>query len=437
MTPPAAAPERARPGGPRRAARWRELLLREAWRRALPHGVLTPLYLWPGDDARIRLHRDLWWRAGAGWPRGPWLLLQAGLWLRWVAWRGWWHALRAVRRFGPEVRERHGLSLVRQFARTCRIALGACIAPAEVYRFGLLQRPQGWPDYVYAHEARAFHAVRSASWGGPLAASLRQLQDKAALATLAAAHGIPVTTSWRIACGASSSLDAALGPLARAFCKANAGHQGRGAFAVWRTPAGLRGRSFEGRALDAAQLETAWRALLARDDVLVQPLLENHAALAPMGCDPALAITVRFISQREAARCGGLCAMLEVPVQGPADAALQYCIQPIALATGEIGPLPPPAVPLARAATQDAVLERAPADRRVPHWAALVRHSLQAHAAFPDLWAIAWDWVLTPAGPVLLEGNPGWDVAVPQLLLGGFAAPQALRTAPAAATASG
>jgi hypothetical protein len=41
---------------------------------------------------------------------------------------------------------------------------------------------------------------------------------------------------------------------------------------------------------------------------------------------------------------------------------------------------------------------------------------------FPDVWAIAWDWVITPSGPVLLEGNSGWGTATPQMIQGGFLA---------------
>ncbi len=34
--------------------------------------------------------------------------------------------------------------------------------------------------------------------------------------------------------------------------------------------------------------------------------------------------------------------------------------------------------------------------------------------------ALETDWVITPDGPRLLEGNTGWAMAIPQMLLGGF-----------------
>jgi hypothetical protein len=63
---------------------------------------------------------------------------------------------------------------------------------------------------------------------------------------------------------------------------------------------------------------------------------------------------------------------------------------------------------------------QAPPDFIVPHWQALVAASLAAHRQFPDVCAIAWDWIITPEGPLLLEGNTGWGTATPQLILGGF-----------------
>jgi len=42
-----------------------------------------------------------------------------------------------------------------------------------------------------------------------------------------------------------------------------------------------------------------------------------------------------------------------------------------------------------------------------------------AQALIPTCWAIAWDWVLTPAGLRLLQGTVGWGTAMPPRLNGG------------------
>jgi len=45
----------------------------------------------------------------------------------------------------------------------------------------------------------------------------------------------------------------------------------------------------------------------------------------------------------------------------------------------------------------------------------------------PGIDAIAWDWGVTRAGALLLEGNAGWAVATPQLPEGGLPAARPTR----------
>jgi len=58
--------------------------------------------------------------------------------------------------------------------------------------------------------------------------------------------------------------------------------------------------------------------------------------------------------------------------------------------------------------------------RRIPDWPTVHDLAIAAHAAFPTIQAIAWDFVLTPIGPRLLEGNTNWGVFIPQWLSGGL-----------------
>ena len=86
-----------------------------------------------------------------------------------------------------------------------------------------------------------------------------------------------------------------------------------------------------------------------------------------------------------------------------------------------IRPLPGAALPLAEARRRQRTMFADIDDQLpLPDWEALIRHSLLAHEQFPDFWAIAWDWVLTPQGPTLLEGNNGFGASLPQILTGGF-----------------
>lgn len=400
------------------------LLYREAIRRRLPHGLINWRYLRPGSDDRIRLHRRFWWDSGRRWPRILWCLLETWLWLRWLLWSGWWASARAVRHFGPMVaaEQQEGMALWRQYGRVLRLVLGWSITPADVYRFRLYRQPGAVADYVFGHEAYAYHCWRSEPLGLKQE-SLVMLQDKVALAERLARIGIPTvsTVSSVVRRSESVSLAEQMEGLDRVFCKGRFGNRGRKAFAAWHTAHGLAGLSLDGRPLDdTRQVEHAWRELLRIDDALIQPHLENHPALAPMTKGSA-AITVRLISQwvGDAPTC--LDATLEVPAGEDSDSGhTVYAVLPLRAETGELQPVPARVLlcPAARARAER--LRLSAATERVPRWGALVQGSVQAHACFPDVQAIAWDWVVTPEGPVLLEGNSGWGAAMPQILHGGF-----------------
>lgn len=394
---------------------------RELWQRPLPHGLVSWRYLLPRTDSRIRLHRHFWWSTGRRWPRATWCAVEAWLWFRWVGWYGWRASWRAVRRFGTEVRSEHGISLARQAWITLGLALGYCIPPREVYLFQLYRAPGSALDYVYDHEVFAYHAWRSAPLGVK-PESLACIQDKVALIERLRVVDVPVVAAHRvIAAGSAMSLDTALGDRSRAFCKTRSGNQGRGAFAVWRTGRGLAGQAHAGRELlSTAQTEAAWSALLALDDALIQPLLTNHPDLARIA-EGAEAVTVRYISRWRDGSLACLCAFSEIPAAKDDSGRVRYAIVPIDAETGTLHPLPAERWPSRwMQALSQRILTKAPRPWTLPDWGTLVNGSHRAHGQFPDVWAIAWDWVVTPDGPILLEGNAGWGVMMPQVINGAF-----------------
>lgn len=395
-----------------------ERLRRELWHRRLPHGLLSPRYLWPGGDPRIAAHRLLWWRAGARRPRPLWLLLQLGLYLRWVALSGPWRSLKVWRRWRTDEPDRAGSLLT-----LLRLTLGWCISPQACRQFDLLAQPEQVLDYVYDHELAAYHATRSA----PLAGTREQaqcLQDKLALTARLATLEIAVVPVLRhVALEAPhTSFAETLSAPARVFCKTRSGNQGRGAFAAWPTAEGWAGKAFSGDELvDTEAVETAWGALCCLDDVLIQPHLENHPSLAGLTDQPD-AITVRYITRWRAGQIECLHSVLEVPLSPDPDTShTRYGLLPIDPHTGAIGPWPrAQRLPLSARALYDHLHTKIGEISALPDWPHLVEASHRAQAHFSGIWAIAWDWVLTPEGPRLLEGNVGWGGAVPQQLHGGW-----------------
>lgn len=370
-----------------------------------------------------------------------WVLMELWLWSRWVGWSGWRATWVVVRSLGPEVRAREGLSLARQARRTLALTLGWCIPAGDVYRFRLYRQPDAALDYVFDQEVSAFQTWRSGR-SSLRPASLALLQDKATFASELGKRGVPVVPTLAVVPRgtAGRSLAATMGACERVFCKTRSGARGEGAFAAWRAPGGregpeggLRGHRFEGPELrDTEAVEAAWRELLAQDDALVQPHLADHPALAPVGheCD---VVTVRYISRREGASLTCLCATLEVPLGRRAIAGWPpYLFLPVEAETGRLRPFPVDALPTSESRARAAqTWEQARSIGVLPFWSELVAGSLRAHRLLPGVWAVGWDWVITPDGPVLLEGNSSWWAVVPQVHGGGL-----LRGSPEAPAAS-
>lgn len=394
-------------------------------RQRRPHGLFSLRYLWPGNDACIRRHRLLWWLSGNRWPRPLWLLLQAGLVLRWYVFSVWVDAWRAWRRYGADAVEHQGIGPSRQIIGIARLSLGWCIPSRDVYRYGLLSRPEAALDYVFGPEINAYHAWRGKALGLQ-SASVALLADKLALADTLRGLGIPAVEIWVVTpvTRNAPALAGLIGGHQRVFCKTRSGNRGLGAFAAWYTGSGLAGRTFDGRNLqDAVAVEAAWRQLTARGDALVQPCLGNHPRLAPLA-ETDDAITVRYISHWRHETLDGLCAWLEIPAgQDTATGRPVYGLLPVEMSSGRIQRLPDlPGLTRIERDRANAIYRRLSTERTVPGWSRLVEASHEAHRRFHDVWAIAWDWVPTPEGPVLLEGNTGWGVTMPQRLLGGLLA---------------
>jgi hypothetical protein len=60
---------------------------------------------------------------------------------------------------------------------------------------------------------------------------------------------------------------------------------------------------------------------------------------------------------------------------------------------------------------------------RLPDWDQVLDTCRRAAEATPSLRSVGWDIALTPDGPVLIEGNPDWDLPMVQVHTGGLLQP--------------
>ena len=401
---------------------WLGRARRELWQRRRPQGLIGWAYLWPWVASPVREHRQIWWQSGVGWPRSLWLLVQGWQWLRWQLWFGPRAILLCLHHRRAQGAQQQGIAPWLQAWRLCRLSLGWAIPPGDVYRFGLHRQPGRALDYVYDVES-GYHRWRSAALGLSQA-SLDLLQDKIALAQALEGRGLPVVATAQVVekTPTPPPLASLLPGSHPYFCKNRSTNQGRGAFRVWRTPRGLGGLRFEGGHLtEGAAVEAAWRDLCQRDDALIQPDLANHPALEGLTL-PDRAITVRYISQGQGHDLKALTATLEVAsYEDETTGRVGYSLFPLQVCTGQVLPWPNASdLPPAARQAHDRLWQHLSHPFHLPHWSTLVAASHNAHQMFPDVWAIAWDWVITPRGPVLLEGNSGWGTATPQMIRGGL-----------------
>jgi len=288
--------------------------------------------------------------------------------------------------------------------------------------FGLIEAPDQAADFIYDHEVNAYHSLRNQQRGCQRA-SLRLIQDKSALSHFLSARGVPMApTLAEIPRGDIRPLSDLISNDGAIFCKMRSGNQGRGAFVAWRKYGGWSGRTFQGKALETPEsVESAWRSLLMLDDALIQPYLLNHPELEGLAFDHQT-VTLRLISEWDQENLSCLLSTLEVPTHSDAKTQTTlYTILPIQSETGQVQAWPTE-LPLPAQALEasESLFKRIPQGWEIPHWRALVEASFKAHSVFPDIRSIAWDWVITPEGPLLLEGNTGWGAALPQRFLGGF-----------------
>lgn len=377
-----------------------------------PHGLVSWRYLLPNAPSQVRYHRHLWWYQVKPIPTIFWLILEAVLWLRWLGWGSWRASFNWLSIRGESYQKETGISRIRQYYLLQKLALSWAIHPRQSYQFGLLAQPEQTLDYIFNQETAAYHTSRNQQRGTRLQ-HLSYLQNKDELARLFSGTPIHMVETIKVVARQQhTSLWDTLPTPSSYFIKSRRGNQGRGAFKIWQQNQQWQGQTLQGKPLhDQVQISSAWRQLLAEDDVLLQPLLVNHPTLSDLTeIDDVL--TFRIISGWQQKKLVFYHQLLEIPYRGPSGIGYVF------LTVTESGELHPVAQ-LAYIPQQQQLNKKITQSLPVlPYYQEIAAQTRQAQQYFPTLHAIAWDWVITPDGPVLLEGNVGWGTALPQQLHG-------------------
>lgn len=391
--------------------------LQQTWRRRLPYGLLSLRFLLPASNPWIDLHRDLRLSTSNAW-RAFFTVANGWLVLRWLTWSAWRASKAAVRINGLAANGAGAQSPATQQCEILRLALLHSIPPAAWYQYQLWQPTQDIWAYVYDSELPQFHQFYNGNLKG---AGARLLADKWSFAKMAAAHGINATPSLaELNSGQHDALLVLLQHHPAVFCKPRTGSASLGAFAT-----ALRDNALQVKRLnDETVLQegaaiNAIREWLAGEDYVVQPLLENHDTLQTL-CGPethgfAEAVTVRVLSRHQNGRFTLFLAYLEIPRHN--NGRKQYAFIAIDCDDGR------PQTSgdnwhYHQLRQQQPYLLPAAADIVIPHWRQIREQALAAHTLADDINIVAWDFIVTTNGAVLLEGNINWRVTPPQMLFG-------------------
>jgi hypothetical protein len=285
-----------------------------------------------------------------------------------------------------------------------------------LYTYKVIQTRSHLLSFIYSTETKGWHALQNRALPNACA-SQKLLGDKRVFAEKMAEKGFPVIRDLTQPTSDdpryfSEQFRRDQGAV---FCKLNTGNQALHAFAAYWADDGLKGHLQTGEPLrSATQVDEAWNTLTSHGTPIVQPCLTNHPKISAISSSDRIA-TLRVITRNQVIGA----AEFTLYLSDEKDSAYWLVIEPD---TGR-GYLPNNIYPVHNPKRKQlgAITEAAP--QVIPFWDQICSDSLRAHAEAFDLWAIAWDWAITPDGPVLLEGNSGWGLQDWQLQSGSLLVP--------------
>jgi hypothetical protein len=345
---------------------------------------------------------------GQGGAKDSWLM-------RWVVVT---HLLRLMEfglRFAGAVKRERGIGIHRQILDLFRLALIHNVDPAAYYTVQLYDQPGGIAaaaHYLGRHETKNGIYNLLIDQRPEIVAAAVSLRDKCRFATRCAEAGLPVPAVLAIVTdGRWAAVDPRPNALNRdLFVKPvrSKGAAGAGAYR-FQPPAGYI--DDEGQQLTRNELGfwVGWLSL--EKPMMVSERLGNHPEIADLADQSA--ITFRVFT------CIG---PDEVPVVTHAMLRTLAKLEPdwgsdaefaaaVDLATGRLGPMCNDTELTPNAWWRNHPKTGALVEGRlVANWPAIADLARRAHLVFRHRRVIGWDIVLTPEGPVLLEGNVKPDV---------------------------
>jgi hypothetical protein len=324
-------------------------------------------------------------------------------------------------RLAPQVRAETGVSLRRQLRDQMRLAFRQGIDPS-VYYFEQLYEPGALDridQYFWRREVKGELLAHLHRLQPPAAERRINLGDKLQFLAWCARTNLPHAAPlmliedgqviWQT--GNLLALDQDL------FAKPRTG-RGASGVRMYRRISAFRYEDEGGRRLTLGTIASDLIRRFGTRNVMVLPRLHNHPDLAPLASESLITVrAVTCLDERQQPEL--VLAYLRVlaklepdwPVKKPISeyaAAIDLNDGTLSAMTGDKPEC------LSQWHERHPVTGVAITGRSVPCWAAVAALAERAHRVTRDRVLVGWDIAITPAGPLLLEGNSYPDVHYPQ-----------------------
>ena len=318
-------------------------------------------------------------------------------------------------RFAGAVRRERGIGFRQQIGDLFRLAFTHNVDPAAYYTVELYDQPGGIAaaaQYLGRHETKNGIYNLLIDQRPEIVAAAVSLRDKRRFAAHCKQMGLPVPELLAVVSdGRWESVDLRPGALNRdLFVKPVRGKGAAGTSAYRFQPPAAYIDS-EGQLLTRRDLGfwVGWLSL--EEPMMVMPHLRNHPEIADLADQSAITFRVfTCIGPNEdpVVTHAMLRTLAKLEPDWGSDAEFAAAVD---LATGRLGPMCSDTDLRPQSWWRRHPKTGAPVEGRViANWAAIAELAQRAHLAFRHRLVIGWDIVLTPEGPVLLEGNVKPDV---------------------------
>ena len=321
---------------------------------------------------------------------------------------------RYVRRFGKPVRDVHGVGLFQQLVAICWLALRYHIHPEAYYYFRMYAQPLSHaPLYIISSAQKARMRFTRMGLGGELDCLRfkRRFENICRDAGLAVASTVAEFNKGQILWCYGDRL-----PDCDLFCKHAASEQGAGAD-TWDYLGNRQWRTMAGEVLDEATLLDELTKISLKEPLLLQVKLRSHPEItdiSPGGISSLRVITGIDLATSEIRVYATTFKMLKAGEVTDhwkhGGVASGVDIDTGTLRPGRIREVSKAYMDFHQHPDTGATIT----GRKLALWPEVVKLTTSAHALYKQFPFLGWDVAMTPDGPVLLEGNLGWDARLIQ-----------------------